>query len=580
MTARVRSLQANVEVAATSTRDGPPPPVAPLHMPVSAPAPSRPSAYTPPATSPGADAPPPPPAAPATSGLGALFTHWRDDIPASLVVFLVALPLCLGIALASGAPLLSGLIAGIVGGLVVGAVSGSPLMVSGPAAGLTAIVLAGINASGSFARFLPAVVLGGLLQVVLGVARAGVVSYYFPTSVIKGMLAAIGLTLILKQVPHAVGYDADYEGDFTFVEASGENTFTAIAHALQQVQPGAIAVALLGIGLMVLWPRTPLAKLRLLPAPLAAVLLGVGLNEVLRAVAPELAIRDTHLVTLPQGGFAAIGAQVTRPDWGALASTATWTLALTLGVVASLESLLSLEATNKLDPLKRDGPPDRELLAQGIGNMASGFLGGLPVTGVIVRSSANVDAGAKTRLSAIAHGVLLVIAVLALAPVLNRIPLAALAAVLLVTGYKLAAPALWRTAWRQGWAQFVPFAFTIVAVLLTDLLRGIGAGLVVGLLFILWQHLRGPVVTQVSPPGAVLTRYQLPDQVTFLSKARLSRMLEEVPPGSRVEIDGRKTARFDHDALEVLLEFRETARTRNIDYRLVGVPEIELAPAH
>ena len=549
-------------------------------MPVSAPAPSRPAAYTPgPATPPGAT-PPDAPAPRADTALTALTAHWRDDVPASLVVFLVALPLCLGIALASGAPLLSGLVAGIVGGIVVGAVSGSPLMVSGPAAGLTAIVLAGITASGSFARFLPAVILGGVLQVVLGVVRAGAVSYYFPTSVIKGMLAAIGLTLILKQVPHAVGYDADYEGDFAFVEASGENTFTAIAHAFQQVQPGAIAAAGLGIALMVLWPRTPLAKLRLLPAPLAAVLLGVALNEALRAIAPELAIRDTHLVTLPEGGFAAIEAQVTRPDWSALASRHTWTLALTLGVVASLESLLSLEATNKLDPLKRDGPPDRELVAQGVGNIASGFLGGLPVTGVIVRSSANVDAGARTRLSAIVHGVLLIVAVLALAPALNRIPLAALAAVLLVTGYKLAAPALWRTAWRQGWAQFLPFAFTIVAVLFTDLLRGIGAGLVVGLLFILWQHLRAPVFTQVSPPGAVLTRYQLPDQVTFLHKAKLARLLEAVPPKSRIEIDGRKTARFDHDALEVLLEFRETARTRDIDYRLVGVPEIALAPAH
>mgnify|MGYP002783546179 CR=1 FL=1 len=577
---RVRSLQAIVEVAFTSCRDGPPPPVAPLAMPVSVPAPRIPSAYTPPASPPGEAMPPVAPATPPGARAPSLLEHWRDDIPASLVVFLVALPLCLGVALASGAPLLSGLIAGIVGGLVVGAVSGSPLMVSGPAAGLTAIVLAGINDAGSFARFLPAVVLGGALQLLFGVLRAGVVSYYFPTSVIKGMLAAIGLTLILKQVPHAVGYDADYEGDFAFVEPSGENTFTAIVHALQQVQPGAIAVAAIGVGLMLLWPRTPLARVRLLPAPLAAVVLGVALNEVLRAIAPDLAIRDTHLVALPAGGLAAIGTQITRPDWGALASQATWTLALTLGVVASLESLLSLEATNKLDPLKRDGPPDRELIAQGVGNITSGLLGGLPVTGVIVRSSANVDAGARTRLSAIAHGVLLVIAVVALAPVLNRIPLAALAAVLLVTGYKLAAPALWRTAWRQGWAQFVPFAVTIVAVLFTDLLRGIGVGLAIGLLFILWQHLRGPVFTQVSPPGAVLTRYQLPDQVTFLHKAKLARLLDDVAPGTRIEIDGRRTLRFDHDALETLLEFRETARTRDIDYRLVGVPEIALVATH
>jgi MFS superfamily sulfate permease-like transporter len=549
-------------------------------MPVSAPVPLRPSAYTPPAAPPGGASPPTAPEAPGDSGAGALFAHWRDDVPASLVVFLVALPLCLGVALASGAPLLSGLIAGIVGGIVVGAASGSPLMVSGPAAGLTAIVLAGINDAGSFARFLPAVILGGVIQLALGAARAGIVSYYFPTSVIKGMLAAIGLTLILKQVPHAVGYDADYQGDFAYVEASGETTFTAIAHALQQVQPGAIIVALVGVALMALWPRTPLARFRLLPAPLVAVLLGVALNEAFAAFVPDFAIRGTHLVSLPEGGIGAIEAQVVRPEWSALTATATWTLALTIGIVASLESLLSLEATQKLDPLKREAGPDRELVAQGLGNVVSGVLGGLPVTGVIVRSSANVDAGARTRLSAIAHGVLLVIAVLALAPILNRIPLAALAAVLLVTGFKLTTPSLWRATWRQGWAQFAPFAFTIVAVLFTDLLRGIGLGLVVGLGFILWQHLRGPVVTQVSPPGAVLTRYQLPDQVTFLSKARLARLLEEVPPGSRIEIDGRKTARFDQDALEVLLDFRTTAQTRGIDYRLVGIPDVVSVSAH
>jgi MFS superfamily sulfate permease-like transporter len=255
-------------------------------------------------------------------------------------------------------------------------------------------------------------------------------------------------------------------------------------------------------------------------------------------------------------------------------------LAATLGIVASLESLLSLEATNKLDPDKRDASANRELLAQGIGNMLSGFFGGLPVTGVIVRSSANVDAGARSRLSAIAHGVWLVIAVLALATLLNRIPLAALASVLLVTGFKLTTPALWKSAWRLGWSHFIPFAITIVAILLTDLLKGIGVGLVVGIGFIIAEHMRAPVLTKVSPPGAILTRYTLPDQVTFLSKLKLVQLLESLPPGCRVEIDGRKTTRFDYDALEALLTFRETARNRNIDYRLVGIPESDLTPAH
>jgi MFS superfamily sulfate permease-like transporter len=521
----------------------------------------------------------PAPLAVPAGGLGGLFAHARDDLPASLVVFLVALPLCLGIAVASGAPPLSGIVAGVVGGIVVGIASGSHLMVSGPAAGLTAIVVAGIQQSGTFARFLPAVVLGGALQLVLGIARGGIIGYYFPSAVIKGMLAAIGLTLILKQIPHAVGYDADYVGDFSYAERGGENTFTAIAHAMQQVQPGAIAVALLGLGLLILWPRTPFARVKLLPGPLAVVLLGVVLNELFRFAAPAFTIRDTHLVSLP-GNPSELLAQFTSPDWSVLGNPQMWTLAATIGIVASLESLLSLEATNKLDRFKREAPANRELIAQGIGNVTSGMLGGLPVTGVIVRSSANIDAGARTRLSAIAHAFLLAVAVVALPAVLNRIPLAALAAVLLFTGYKLAAPALWRTAWRIGPAHFAPFAVTIIAVLFTDLLRGIAIGAVVGVLFILAQHLRQPVLKRVSPPGAVLMRYELPDHVTFLSKANIATALEAVPPGSRVEIDGRKTSRFDYDALEELLAFRERARSRNIDYRLVGVPEVETTPAH
>lgn len=520
-------------------------------------------------------------ARPSTTGLlDGLVAHWRADVPASVVVFLVALPLCLGVALASGAPLLAGVIAGIVGGIIVGAASGSQLMVSGPAAGLTAIVITGIAQVGGYPRFLPAVVIGGLIQLALGSARAGVIGYYIPSSVIKGMLAAIGLTLILKQIPHAVGYDADFEGDFAFAEASGENTFSAVSHALQAMQPGAILCAVIGVAILVGWPRTPMARIKLLPAPLIAVIVGVGLNEVFASIMPSLAIRGTHLVSLPTGGVDAVLAEVARPDWSALNDAKMWTLAVTLGIVASLESLLSLEATNKLDPLKRDASANRELLAQGLGNVTSGLLGGLPVTGVIVRSSANVDAGARSRLSAILHGVLLVVAVLLLAAVLNRIPLAALAAVLLVTGFKLTTPALWKSAWRLGWSHFIPFAITIVAILLTDLLKGIAVGFVVGIAFVIAEHMRRPALVQVSPPGAVLTRFVLPDQVTFLSKANISRALEALPRGSRVEIDGRRTSRYDYDALEALLAFRETARSRNIDYRLVGVPDTSLTPAH
>lgn len=544
-------------------------------MTAPAPAPHR-APSSGPAEVSGAPAHPSPAAAP----LGGLLSYWREDVPASVVVFLVALPLCLGVALASGAPLLAGVIAGVVGGLVVGAASGSQLMVSGPAAGLTAIVVTGISQVGGYPRFLPAVIIGGLIQVALGSARAGIIGYYIPSSVIKGMLAAIGVTLILKQIPHAVGYDADFEGDFAFAEASGANTFSAVGHALQAVQPGAILCALVGVAILVAWPKSPMAKVKLMPGPLVAVGVGVGLNELFARFIPNLAIRDTHLVSLPMGGFNAVVAEVTRPDWTALQDSKMWTLAVTLGIVASLESLLSLEATNKLDPDKRDASANRELFAQGLGNITSGFLGGLPVTGVIVRSSANVDAGGRTRLSAMLHGVLLVVAVLLMAAVLNRIPLAALAAVLLVTGFKLTTPALWKSAWRLGKSHFIPFAITILAILLTDLLKGIAVGFVVGIAFVIAEHLRGPALVKVSPPGAILTRFTLPDQVTFLSKANIARALEALPAGSRVEIDGRRTTRYDYDALETLIAFRETARSRGIDYRLVGVPDTDLTPAH
>ncbi len=509
-----------------------------------------------------------------------LFDTWRDDVPAGIVVFLVALPLCLGIAVASGAPLISGVVAGVVGGLVVGAISGSSLMVSGPAAGLTPVVLLGIQQVGGFERLLPAVILAGVLQLLLSGMRAGVVAYYVPSSVIKGMLAGIGLTLILKQLPHALGYDGDYEGDMSFVESSGSTTLGTLAESFQQVQPGAMLAAVLGVAVMLWWPRSPFAKIKLLPAPMIAVAVGVGLNELLRVVLPEYAIRGTHLVSLPALSDGNLLSQFATPDWSAFSSPVVWQLALIIGLVASLESLLSLEATNKLDPLRRDAPVNRELLAQGAGNVIAGLLGGLPITGVMIRSSANVDAGARSRLSAMVHAVLLLVAVLALSFVLNRTPLAAIASVLLVTGFRLAAPSLWATAWRLGYSHFIPFAVTIGAIVFTDVLRGIGVGLVVGIAFIIMEHLRSPVLSRISPPGAVLTRYALPEQVTFLSKASIARALNATAPGSRIEIDGRRTTRFDYDALEVLLLFRETAKARGIDYRLVGIPEAELTPAH
>lgn len=509
-----------------------------------------------------------------------LFDTWRADVPAGVVVFLVGLPLCLGVAVASGAPLISGVVAGIVGGLVAGALSGSPLMVSGPAAGLTPIVLLGIQQVGGFERLLPAVMLAGVLQLLLAAVRAGTVAYYVPSSVIKGMLAGIGLTLILKQVPHAVGYDRDAEGDMSFFETSGQTTLSTLAEALQQIQPGAVLAVLLGVAVMLWWPRSPFARVRLLPAPMIAVGAGVGLNELFRAYLPELAVRGTHMVVLPTFENGYLARHLALPDWSALSSQAVWQLAVIIALVASVESLLSLEATRKLDPLRRDAPVNRELMAQGVGNVLAGLLGGLPIAGVMIRSSANVDAGARSRLAVMVHAGLMLIAVLAFGALLNHVPLAAIASVLLVTGFRLAAPALWRNAWHLGYSHFIPFVVTIVAIVFTDVLRGIGVGVAVGVVFIVVEHLRSPVLSRVSPPGAVLTRYVLPEQVTFLSKPNISRALNELKPGTRVEIDGRKTTRFDHDALEVLHIFRETARLRGIDYRLVGIPDTELTPTH
>ncbi len=508
---------------------------------------------------------------------------WRQDLPASIVVVLVALPLCLGVALASGAPLSSGLLAGVIGGVIVGLLSDSQLMVSGPAAGLTAIVLAGITALGSFPAFLMAVIIGGVLQIILSVMRAGIIGYYFPSAVIRGMLAGIGVILILKQLPHAVGYDADFEGDEAFLQPDGSNTFSAIGSAFEQIQPGALIICLISLALLIAWASIPaLKKIKLLPGPLVVVLAGIALNAAYGAMAPGWALGASHLVQLPLPETARdLLNYIIFPDFGALASPETWRLGVTIAIVASLESLLSLEATDKLDPYKRESDTNRELLAQGVGNTIAGFVGALPVTGVIVRSSANITAGARTRWSAIIHGLMLLVAVLTIPAALNYIPLSALAAILLYTGWKLASPSLWASTYRQGMQQFIPFAVTVIAIVLTDLLVGIAVGMLIGLFFILSEYLRQPALSRVSPPEAVLQRYQLPDQATFLSKANIERTLDALPSGARVEIDGRNTRRFDHDVLEILHDFSKTAELRGIDYRLVGVPELTApSPGH
>ena len=500
----------------------------------------------------------------------------RRDIPASVVVFLVALPLCLGVALASGAPIVAGLVAGIIGGLVVAPISGASLMVSGPAAGLTTVVALAITKLGGFELFLVALVIAGALQLAFGMLRFGFIASYFPSSVIKGMLAAIGLILILKQVPHALGYDADPEGDFAFRQPDQETTFSALGGMLDRIEPGAVVISLLGLGLLLLWDRPAFKRLRLmLPGPLVVVVAGLVLNTLLARTAPAWALADGHLVQLPGDGTpSGLLAELTLPRWSALLQPAVWMVAVTIALVASLETLLSLEATDKLDPQKRRSPANRELLAQGVGNLLSGLVGGIPLTGVIVRSAANIEAGARTRLSAILHAVWLLLAVLLVPGLLNQIPLAALAAVLLHVGWKLAHPLQLIRAWQVGREQFIPFFVTIGAILVTDLLVGVICGLLTGAFFILREHAQAPGLTAVSPPGAVLTRYSLGQQATFLSRVRISNTLDALPAHSRVEIDARGCRRIDPDVLLLLHEFRERAAERDIDYRLVAVPPL------
>ena len=496
---------------------------------------------------------------------------WRADAGASVVVFLVALPLCLGVALASGAPLLSGIITGVIGGLVVGALSGSHLMVSGPAAGLTAIVLSAITTLGSFRAFLVAVFLSGLVQIALGFLRAGVIGYYFPNAVIRGMLGGIGIIIILKQLPHAFGYDATPEGTMAFQQNNDENTFSSLVSTLDHIHPGAVTLSLISLALLILWDQKFMKRVAMIPGALVAVILGVILNGVFSGSGSALAIGAEHLVALPViTSLGELRASVESPDWSVITSSAVWTVAVTVAVIASIETLLSLEATDRIDPLKREAPANRELLAQGVGNALCGLFGGLPMTGVIVRSSANVYAGAKTKASAILHGVLLLLAVVTIPMILNRIPLAVLASILIYTGWKLAHPRQLRYFLTKGSHQWLPFVVTTSAILLTDLLKGIVVGLSVSLVFILLEHLRSPSYTISAKDGSV-TRITLHEHLTFLSKANLTSLLQTFGRGAQVIIDGSRVKRADHDVMEVLREFRDSSAARGVGVQVVGL---------
>ncbi|MFD1094645.1 SulP family inorganic anion transporter [Salegentibacter chungangensis] len=504
-----------------------------------------------------------------------MFKQFNKDFPASVVVFFVAIPLCLGIALASGAPLFSGLISGIVGGIVVGAISGSSLGVSGPAAGLAAIVLAAIASLGSYQNFLLAVVLAGAIQILFGVLKAGIIGYYFPSSVIKGMLTGIGIIIILKQIPHFFGYEGDPQGDWAFFQVDGENTFSGLINTVNNISPGATLIAFIGMFILVLWEAvlTKKAKIfRLIQGPLVAVAAGI-IFYLLTQGSETFAISSEHLVNVPvPDSFDSFIGQFTFPSFKMIGNPEIWVTAFTIALVASLETLLCVEATDKLDPHKRTTPTNRELFAQGTGNMISGFIGGLPITQVIVRSSANIQSGGQTKLSAIFHGVLLLISVIVIPGILNLIPLSVLAAILFLVGYKLAKPSLFVEMYQKGWKQSIPFIVTIVGIVFGDLLIGISLGLVIGVFVILIKSYQNSYFLHIENVGNgnKSIKMTLAEEVTFINKGAIIKELNNLEENSYLTLDVTKTRYLDNDIIEILDDFKVKAEERNINIKLIS----------
>ena len=497
----------------------------------------------------------------------------RYDIPAGLVVFLVAVPLCLGIAGASGAPLLSGIIAGIIGGILVALISGSQISVSGPAAGLVVIVASAITSLGSFEKFLVAVSIAGALQIAFGLLRFGVVGEYVPNSVIKGMMAGIGLVIILKQIPHALGRDTDYAGDHGFIQlVDGENTFTEILLAWTGVHPLAVLISIICLGVLITWDIAPLKGsrfARIVPGPFIAIILGSIIAKFGLPYDPAFGeMTDgagNHFVNLPVfNSLREIGDAIRFPDWSVITSKQVWIVAASLAIVASIESLLSTEASDKLDPYRRITSNNRELIAQGAGNIASGLLGGLPITAVVVRSSTNVYAGGRTKLSAILHGIFIAVAACAFPLILNSIPLASLATILIAVGYKLTPPKLYKQMWRDGASQFIPFLVTVLGIIFTDLLTGVMLGMALGMYFVIKTN-HHDAVTMVHDGSDYLVRFN--KDISFLNKADLKEALAEIPDNSQVVFDGTKAMYIDHDIYDIINDFRELAEHRGISVR-------------
>ncbi len=504
--------------------------------------------------------------------------HLKTDLSAGLVVFLIALPLCLGISLASGAPLFAGIISGILGGIVVGFLSGSSINVSGPAASVALVVLTAIQTLGDFDAVLVAVVLAGVFQIILGYLKAGTVAYFFPNAMIKGILASIGLVLILKQIPHALGIDEVFEGIESFWQNDGRNTFSEIIYVLQNIGWGPTIITLVSLMIILLWDRPQIKKFaffQFFPSALAAVVAGIGLNELYKFYFPEFALLETQLVQLPVAGdFGEFFSFFSFPDFSQIANPQIIGIALSITFIASLESLLSTEAGDKLDPYRRKTSTNTELKAQGIGNIVAGLVGGLPITAVIVRTSANVTAGGRTKVSTMTHGFIMLVCVALIPTVLNLIPLAALSAVLFVVGYKLTSVPVYQAVYRQGKKQFLPFIITILVVMFTDLITGILVGGAVAIFFVLRDNYKNAYLhDKVEKEGESKTTVTLSQEVSFLNKADIMLFLDHLPENHHVVVDGSNSIFIHPDIIDILKDFKKTAEYKNIKLELIGIEE-------
>jgi MFS superfamily sulfate permease-like transporter len=505
-------------------------------------------------------------------------TFNRADLLPGMVVFLVALPLCLGIAVASGAPPFAGIISGIIGGIIVGSLSNSNVSVSGPAAGLIAIILAAVTQLG-YETFLVSVVIAGLIQLTLGFAKAGGISSYFPTSVIEGMLVAIGIIIIKKELPHAIGYDLEHEGDFFSYQLLkvDEGFFGELIHSFNFAHTGAMIVAIVSLAILIAFNKVPaLKKIKALPGALVAVIAGIVLNKVFEFTQPSLIIANEHLVTLPKA--ASIGDfinQFSTPNFAGFSNPQVWITGITIAIVASIETLLCLEAGDKMDPYKRYSNANTELKAQGVGNILSGLIGGLPMTSVIVRTTANINAGAKTKFSAIVHGLMLLLTVILIPGILNMIPMASLAAILLMIGWKLASPKVFKHMWHSGLQQFIPFIITVVAVVFTDLLKGVGIGLVVSIFYILKGNMKLAYrFSKEKYHEGETIHIDLAQEVSFLNKAALKQTLSDLPSNSNVVIDAGNTVYIDFDIIQLIKDFALFgAAERKIKLQLINFKE-------